>query len=226
MSEFIIAEGSPGLRLDEVVHTMVPGRERSSSPDGLSQPGHDRLVHGVEFYQFQRQRLAEKIGLFVCSGYKTPRDVSGELWTPEDSDEEFIGRPEADSMAKLAISLGLDPGAVRIERHSIDTVTNFARTEYEGHFGVGDERAVAIVAQAEHLDRILTDIAPKILRRDYLGVVVPEGDTPDKDGFVPRLASRAGLFGIDTSAPDAAEKIIKRSEQIWKVVNFIEGRGR
>jgi hypothetical protein len=69
------------------------------------------------------------------------------------------------------VLLGARESDAYAERYSIDSATNFLRSELEGWFS--DARPVAIVAQRSHLQRMLRLIVPRSLRRPYLGVVVP-----------------------------------------------------
>jgi hypothetical protein len=109
--------------------------------------------------------------------------------------------------------------AIRVERKSTDTVTNFTRTE-AGYF-FGDDRPVAIVAQEQHLERIMRVIAPRTLRRDYLGLIVPENGQVWTEGFARRALSRAILLGMNPYTPKLVEKTSRRSELVWKVVNGV-----
>jgi hypothetical protein len=89
-----------------------------------------------------------------------------------------------------------------------------------GHF-FNDDRPVAIIAQQSHLRRILEVVAAKTLRRDFIGVVVPEKGEADSDGFVPRLVSRVVLWGISTDTPGAVEIAHRRAVAIWRIVNVV-----
>jgi hypothetical protein len=213
MPEFEVLGGTPGLSLGEVGNIMVPGSGRDAAGDGISRRGRDRVRVAGELYV--RCGLAERAGRIVCSGYKSPGDTKGAPWSPGDSPGEvFRGVPEADGMRSVLILMGVAADAISVERHSIDTATNFARCEAEGHFAGGSP--VAIVAQAAHLRRILDVVAPKTLRRDYLGVVVPETGTGYTEGRLPRLASRLILRGLHPDAPDLAEVTTRRAEALWR----------
>jgi hypothetical protein len=181
MLTYEVLEGTPGLSINDVAHVMLPGRGRDSTGHELSQKSFDRVVVGAEF--FFDHSLEQNDGVIVCSGYKTPLDRNGERgWHPEDSNEKFIGVPEADSMRRVLRERWIPDSAIRVERHSIDTVTNFTYTEAGDYFGEGDKRPVAIVAQEQHLDRMINTIAPRTLRRDFMGIIVPEIGDIDKDG--------------------------------------------
>jgi hypothetical protein len=128
-----------------------------------------------------------------------------------------MGIPEADAMRHGLLALGVLPAEIRVERHSIDTVTNFVRSEWEDHFG--DTRPVAIVAQRSHLGRMLRIIAPRTLRRDYLGIVVPEDGQPDYESMLPRLMSRGILFRVNPNADDIVERTDRRASHAWQVAS-------
>lgn len=59
-------------------------------------------------------------------------------------------------------------------------------------------------------------VAPKTLRRDYLGVVVPDTGVGDTEGRLPRLASRLILRGLHPDAPDLTEVTTCRAEALWR----------
>jgi uncharacterized SAM-binding protein YcdF (DUF218 family) len=155
-------------------------------------------------------------GRIICSGYKSPADDKGKNWSSEDAPGEvFRGIPEADIIRTELMRLGVPETDVYAERHSIDTVTNLLRSEREGWFG--DARPVAIVAQRSHLQRILRVIAPRTLRRPYLGVVVPEADERAESPLA-RLVSVCILTGLpDRRAIDVAER---RTRWIWRAVRL------
>jgi uncharacterized SAM-binding protein YcdF (DUF218 family) len=213
MPEFEVLEGTPGLSLGEIANIMIPGSGRNAVGDDISRRCRDRVLLANALYS--RYGLAEKSGRIVCSGYKSPADTKGAPWSPGDSPGEvFNGVPEADGMRATLISLGVAEEAISVERHSIDTATNFARCEAEGHF-VGD-LPVAIVAQAAHLRRILEVVAPRTLRRDYLGVVVPEPAAAYRESRWTRVASRLILRGLAPDSPHLTETATRRAEAIWR----------
>jgi hypothetical protein len=204
MSTFEVMEGSPGLRTDEIAHVLSPGRGRNETGDGLSPKSLERVMYAADF--FIAQELEAGGGVMLASGYKTPADKAGRPWSPEegfnptdDNKEVFCGIPEAYSAGEVWLKRGISRAAIRVEPRSIDTATNFARSEREGHFP--DERPVAIAAQEAHLERMIRRIAPKTLRREFLGIVVPEGDQPDDDSFFAELESRAVLLGVNPNTP-------------------------
>lgn len=216
MSVFEVVPGSPGLTLHDVAHIVVPGAGRRANGNELSPASLDRVRQAAALYREQRFDL--RAGRIVCSGYKSPGDTRGAPWSPAESPaESFLGMPEADLMRQALVSWGVDPTVVRVERHSVDTVTNFARAEGEGHFG--DDRPVAIVSQRPHLERIIDIVAPRTLARDYLGVVARGPADPVPDGAVPRLVSRAILRGIRPDSTDIVAATHQRAIRFWAVVN-------
>jgi hypothetical protein len=168
---------------------------------------------------YEHQRLEHQKGVIVCSGYKTPGDINGDPWSPPGSIEQYAGVPEADSMRNLLLTCGIPDKSIRVERNSIDTVTNFLRVEEGDYFG--DDRPVAIIAQRAHLLRIMEVVAEKTLRRDFIGVVVPEEGQADTDGFLPRAVSKAVLLGIMPKKPGAAQRAHHRAAAIWRIVNVL-----
>lgn len=208
MPRFEVLGGTPGLSLGDVGNIMVPGSGRDAAGAGISRRSRARVLVAKELYAWRGGRI-------VCSGYKSPADTKGTPWSPGDSPGEvFRGVPEADGMRSALISLGVAADAISVERHSIDTATNFARCEAEGHFA--GAAPVAIVAQAAQLRRILDVVAPRTLRRDYLGVVVPETGAGYTEGRLPRLASRLILRGLHPEAPDLTEVTTRRAEALWR----------
>src|SRR6266498_3411635 len=208
-----IMPGTRELRVEDVTHIIIPGGGRDKGGDGLSAASHDRVTYAGALYR--QLNLGEQCGRIVCSGYKSPADRRGAPWSPEDvPTETFAGIPEADSMRQVLRSLGISDAVIRVERYSIDTVTNFVRAEAEGSFG--DDRPVAIVSHRSHLERILQIVAPRTLKRRFLGVAVPEGDHPLIEGRLPRLASRAILLGVTPYTPGIVEIADRRAARIWR----------
>jgi hypothetical protein len=216
MTSFTLLEGSPGLRPYEVAHVLLPGRGRNETGDGLSRSGEVRAQCAADFYI--EQELDVQGGVVVASGYKTPADKRGDVWSPEDSSETFRGIPEAYAYRAFLMRRGIASTAIRVEPHSIDTVTNFARSEREGHFP--DGRPAAIVGQEKHLERML-GIASKTLKRDFLGVVVPEEGEPEPDSFWAKLESRAVLLGVHPNTPHIIGRTTLLAQSIWTGVNGI-----
>lgn len=125
----------------------------------------------------------------------------------------FHGVPEAWSMREQLLRRGIGASAIHTEMNSIDTVTNFARSEREGHFP--DDRPVVIATQAQQLERCMK-IARHTLRRSYMGVVVPEDATDiDGDGLPPKLANWIISRGITPETPDMVAKVDARARRIW-----------
>lgn len=225
-------EGSPGLALTDVAHVAILGRGRDASGMGLNDISASRVVHGAEFWA--AHDLNQNEGSFISTGYKSPNDQTGELWSPNPNAKDPIwlqGIPEADSMDMVVGALApvlrqdygtsVAPERRRIDRASIDTVTNLAQMEAQQLYGTGDERPVVFVAQAEHLDRTLEEIAPKVARRDYIGLVVPEIENHhDTDSALAAFVSKAILLGISNmQTPEAVlAKTDWRARQIWKLV--------
>jgi hypothetical protein len=130
--------------------------------------------------------------------------------------------PEADIMRAELVKMGVHGYDVHVERHSIDTATNFLRSESEGHFG--DSRPVAIVAQAAHLRRMLSVIAPRTLCRPYLGIVVPETMQANESRLT-SVASRLVLTHLPESTEEAVKLAERRSRRIWKLARFLYWEG-
>ena len=204
---FEVLAGTPGLTLGAVAHVLVPGHGRDAAGTGLSPGGADRCRMAAALFPTPAG------GRIVCTGYKSPVDHRGRAWTtPDAPGEVFQGIPEADLMRSWLVAAGIDPAAVRAERHSVDTVTNLLLAEHEGHFG--DDRPVAIVSHRGHLHRILSVIAPRTLRRPYLGVVVP---APDSARENPLAAPVSRLISARLPRDPAAAIAVatRRSELLW-----------
>ncbi|WP_203823973.1 YdcF family protein [Actinoplanes palleronii] len=213
---FEVLPGTPGLILDQVAHILVPGRGRAADGLGLTPLGAARVTVAAELH---RSGLG---GVIVCSGYKSPIDGKGAPWTaPDAPGETFQGMPEADAMRDSLLASGFNPDVVRVERRSVDTVTNLLRCENEGHFG--DDRPVAIVSQRAHLRRILTVIAPRALRRPYLGVVAPE-PLPLPESRLAALISRMIVTGLPRDPARAIASAHRRSELLWSSARLLGKR--
>jgi hypothetical protein len=213
--EFEVLAGTKGLTLADAAHILVPGKGRAPSGFALNSAGLDRVILAKALYEFH---VKAQCGRIVCSGYKSPLDLKGTEWSPSDSPGEiFCGMPEADLMCRELVRLGVPELAVRVERHSIDTVTNFIRVETEGHFG--DSRPVAIVAQAGHLQRMISIVAPRILQRPYLGVVVPEGCMPDENRAA-EIASWLTVVGLP-KGDHAVAVATRRARLMWRIAGKI-----
>lgn len=215
---FEVIDGTPGLSLQSVAHILIPGRGRTGFGSSLTREGIARVETAAALYW---EVLAPRNGRIVCAGYKSPVDDKGRPWSPPDSPSEcFIGTPEADLMSAGLRSRGIPSDIVSVERHSIDSVTNLICAELEGHFG--DERPVAIVAQYGHLRRILQIIAPRTLRRPYLGVVVREAG-PDHQGESPlaALASRFILAKLPADCDNAIDVAAARAARVWRLARVV-----
>jgi hypothetical protein len=219
MATFEILDGSIGLTVDEVAHVIVPGRGRNANGDGLSIHSLERADFAATFYL--SQQLENSGGIIIPSGYKSPADKSGEVWAPiNQKTDVYRGVPEAESMRLLLLKRGIGETAISVERNSFDTVTNFVYCENKGHFP--DDRPVAIVAQEQQLERIIEVIAPKTLRRDYLGIVVPEGEVIDRDTVFAKIVSFIVLVGIKPDSNKIIEKTTSRASKIWSIVNSLQ----
>jgi len=230
--EFTFMEGSPGLSPDDVAHVFIPGRGRNADATGISPESEDRVVVGAEFYASRRANptTQRSLGNFVCAGYKSPADSNGEPWRhPVDhyNGPTFTGKPEAfgmnDVLDQINPSLledfgyGVPVGRRRLEPFSIDTVTNFAQAEALRLFG-DNEDPVIIAAQAGHLERILKHVAPKILRRPYLGLVVPVAPgSEDTDSWSARAFSRVVTIGVDARRQSADYVLHRTTRQVGAV---------
>ncbi|WP_433794080.1 YdcF family protein [Actinoplanes sp. CA-252034] len=210
--DFEVLPGTPGLTLDRVAHILVPGHGRNHDGSALTPGGADRCRTALALHTTLQR------GVIVCSGYKSPADRKGPAVAL--AGETFQGLPEADLMHAWLLSAGADPSALRVERHSIDTVTNLLRSEHEGHFG--DDRPVAVVTHRGHLRRILAIIAPHTLRRPYLGVVVPGGAPRENPLATPISRLIAAALPADPAA--AVATATRRSERLWQLAGLLGKR--
>lgn len=208
---FEIMEGSAGLQATDVAHIIVPGRMRSANGMGLHEFSVQRALTAADF--FVDHRLADSGGVAVCSGYKTPRDRTAELWRDPKTGREFEGVPEAIGMQAVMVMRGVDPTAIRAETDSIDSATNLVQSQA---FSPNDGRPVAIVAQEQHLVSFMEVVAPRLLRRDFLGVVVPElPGNPDIDTRIMQFMRRVVTHGLTPDDPKSVSKPYKRASRIW-----------
>lgn len=209
--------GTAGLTLGDVAHVLIPGHGRDQDCTGLNPAGVDRCRTAMELH---RSGLP---GVIVCAGYKSPIDCKGVAWTADDlPSETFQGTPEADLMRSWLLAAGVPAAAVRVERRSVDTVTNLLRAEHEGHFG--DDRPVAIVAQRGHLHRILTVVAPRTLRRPYLGVVVPPAGRRTRENPLATPGSRLISARLPADPNAAIAEATRRAELLWGAVRRLGKR--
>lgn len=218
---FEVVAGTPGLALAEVAHILIPGRGRDRGGFGITREGLERVTVAKALHD---EVVGARLGRIVCSGYKSPSDLQGDAWSPPDSpDEVFAGMPEADLMRAELVRMGVAENVVRVERHSVDTVTNLLRSEAEGHFG--DRRPVAIVTHRRHLLRAMSIIAPRTLRRPYLGIAVPE----ERGGAESRLV-RLASFLIAVNLPEDPERAVsiatRRAYAVHRVTNAVNGPRR
>jgi uncharacterized SAM-binding protein YcdF (DUF218 family) len=210
---FEVLPGTAGLTLGDVAHVLVPGHGRDDEATGLTPGGADRCRTAAGLHH------SGLPGVIVCAGYKSPIDRKGRPWSA--SGEVFQGVPEADLMRSWLVDAGIDEAAIRVERHSVDTVTNLLRAEHENHFG--DHRPVAIVAQRGHLRRILM-LAPRLLRRPCLGVVVPAaGSTRENPLAVP--VSRLISARLPSDPAAAIKAATRRAQLLWGTAERLGKRG-
>jgi hypothetical protein len=227
-----VAEGSPGLTLDEVAHATILGRGRNSQGEISSRTRARVDVGALVFAQYDLP------GNFVMSGGKSPGDPNSTLWAPEHdaypeyNGETFQGKPEAFGMDERLdeiseeLELMFEGRAVPVDRrnldpYSLDTVTNITQIEAGDLYGDNDERPTLYVAQAAHLERIMK-IASKVARRPYLGVVVPEAANDiDSDSLAAKLVTGAILLGVSERRMDpqrALDVTHKRATNIWRTL--------
>jgi hypothetical protein len=212
---FRTVAGTDGLGFDSVVHVLVPGRGRDHTGFGLNAGALDRVAVAKALFDRVVQRAHGRV---VCSGYKSPMDFQGAPWHSDDAPQRtYRGVPEAELMRRELLRQGVPADVVRAECESIDTVTNFLRAELEGHFG--DDRPVAIVAQEHHLDRMISVIAPRTLRRPYLGVIVPEKD-PRAESPLATLASKLIVTALPQKPGRAIHQATVRAEWIWRTARL------
>lgn len=201
--EFEVLPGTPGLTLTDVAHVLIPGYGRIDDATALPPGAIERCGTGLALH-----RLLDG-GRIVCSGYKSPADSTG---TPLVIDGRvYQGVPEADLMRSWLLTEGAGPSSVRAERDSVDTVTNLLRSDR----CFGDGRPVAIVSHRFHLQRILRVIAPRTLRRPYLGVVVPGG--PGREKPIITVLSWLTTVALPPSPDAAITAATRRAGLLWKV---------
>jgi hypothetical protein len=205
------------LEISQVGYLLVPGRGRQNNGTTLTIPGEARVTHAAEIYH--SGLLPEDFGKIVVSGYKTPAEQDSEPWTGEEVEGEYEGIPEAVLMYRSLVRYAVPRSAIAIEPDSTTTINNFARCEADGYFGDSDDRPVGIIAQRDHLKRMVAIIAPHILRRKYVGIPVPEvPGHEDSEGLAVSLLSRIELLGIRPDTPDLRAITERRSHAVWKGV--------
>lgn len=205
--------GTAGLSLRDIHSVLLPGRGRAKGGRALTLQGTARVKLGT---MMLADRDLPRLSRVVCSGYKSPADLDGDCWVEEDSQEAFVGIPEADLMRTELLSLGVTADQIYVERHSIDSCTNLLRCEAEGLLGK-QGKPVGIVAQADHLARILADIAPRVMRRPYLGIVAPSAGRGPRETVSARVASRLILAGLPGDPRRACEIGSVRAARLWSV---------
>lgn len=198
--------------VDKVAHILVPGRGRASSGRALTQAAKCRAREAARL--FTSLELAKKSGVIVVCGYKSPADWYG---LQNEYMEGYVGIPEADLLANELMRLGIPGSVIRVERNSIDTVTNLLFAEKPSFFP--DERSVAIIAQEAHLRRIMKYIAPKILQRDYVGVIVAA--PKDRDSLLATFFSQIALFGTKKNGLHTPQKVYRRVLAMWGLANTL-----
>lgn len=207
-------EGTKGTTCEDVSHILIPGRGRAGNGDMLTMAATARIKFAA--YLYKRLNLAQRRGVIVVSGYKSPNDNLG---VPNIFMKGYIGVPEADLMQQQLVLEGVPERMIRVERNSVDTAMNLV--EVEGSGLLPDMGAVMIIAQRAQLRRIMRLIAPRILNRDYIGVIVPEQGTKDKDGLLPFVATLIIMRGIHFTTFNARGIIRKRTNYIWRIVRFL-----
>jgi hypothetical protein len=67
---------------------------------------------------------------------------------------------------------------------------------------------------------MINKIAPRTLKRDFMGIIVPESEGLDQDGLAARLATQVILLGVNryTSTEKAASRTKWKAELIWDLV--------
>lgn len=209
-------QGTKGLRPKSNQHILIPGRGRANNGTELSSAGLARVRYAAKLYYLYG--LDKKGGVIVVCGYKSPGDNLG---VPDIFAKGYVGVPEADLMKQQLLLEGISENVIRVERDSIDTAMNLAEAEGKGLFPGAD--AVMIVAQREHLQRIIRLIAPRILQREYVGVAVPEQKgARDRDGILPRVATRIIMAGLSPTTKNARDTIRRRAEFLWRVAQFLK----
>ncbi|MDB5164848.1 MAG: hypothetical protein JWL89_474 [Candidatus Saccharibacteria bacterium] len=215
-----LMEGSPGIRVDELAHLLIPGRYRSEDGMGLHPISEQRVVTAADFYV--DQYLGASSGIIVCSGYKNPGDNRAAMSWRDEEGNEYDGVPESYGMRASLLEKDIPAKNIRAEAKSVDTVTNFTNSQVF----FPDARPVGIVAQEQHLERIMKVIAPRTMRRDYVGIVVPEvPGMPDTDAKIAELISRYVVHGLTPETQNSSEIAERRVMGVWAVVNTLK-RGK
>ncbi len=199
------------------VHLLIPGRGRGLDGESLTPSAELRGKRAAEVYK--ELRLHNQDGFVIVCGYKSPADMSG---LPDSFMKGYLGVPEADLMANLLVKYGVKRDVIRIERQSVDTVTNLAFAERDGLIP-NDGGSVGIIAQKCHLRRIIHVIAPRIMEHSYFGIVAADGVSKDRDSILANIFSRAVLFGIRDDTNDKYKVMERRVEKLWRFVLSLRG---
>jgi hypothetical protein len=212
MSAVEFMPGTPGVMPEDVTQVIVHARGRSEDGMGLSPQTIARVEYAAEF--FTDHNLLERGGSIICSGYRTPRDHNGRRWVDETTGIVYQGIPEAINSAYMLEDLGIPRPNISVEPDGYDTPRCFVRTNPL----LRPDEVAGIVGQPDHLKRMLTQIAPRVMRVPYVGLVVPEGDVPDPDSWIATLHTGYILRGMTPDNPHLQEIIDKRSERAWRLV--------
>lgn len=206
--------------LKDVVHLLVLGRGRAGFGDKLTKVALERAKFAAKLYR--ELHLESRGGYIITSGYKSPAD---DLGVADVFQKGYDGVPEAELLKRQLVKEGVPADRIRAENDSIDTVTNLTYVEYRGYFS--DNRPVGVVAQRAHLKRIMYQIAPRILRRQCVGIVVPElQDYEDRDRLLAPCATGLIVFGIKPDSVDIETIVRKRADLVWKIARqFVRKKG-
>jgi hypothetical protein len=231
--DLVLVDGSLlAADFPQVAHAFVPGGGRDATGMHLSALGLDRVDAAA--VTFVKQNMP---GYFVQSGGNTPADTRGEQWLPPGAAADqrpFVGRPEAYSMDRRVEAINpvllhrhgrqIPAQQRQIEPFSLDSVTNITQAEASQLFGKKDERPVAIFTQEAHLERCLK-IARRTLRREFLGVVVPEVGVHNRDNLAAKLATQGILLGVSNrvTAEVANRRATRNARVVWRTVTAAHG---
>ncbi len=191
-----ILVGEAPLTLPEVECVIVPARGRSDAGKRLSLLSLDRVDFTMELLHSGTLPAVMSV---LCSGGWSPGEVQNLRDLPRRYAPIDRVNTEAALMRQAFIDGGLPAGILSMEDESIDSVTNLVFVEHLGY--LPDGAPVAIVAQKEHLSRFIHIIAPRVLRRPFLGILVPERRSRDSDSLGARLATRWILRGFHPDSP-------------------------
>jgi hypothetical protein len=210
INSYQFIEGTPGVAEVDIQHLIIPGRFRGPNGLGISEITRQRVDTAAAFFI---DHVLD--GFIICSGYKNPADHDGQPWRDE-LGAEFEGQPEAYGMHDRLrqIHSTIRSRHLLVDPHSIDTVSNLARSQRLLTLG-NAEQPVGIVAQAAQLSRILDIIAPHTMRQPYAGILVPEiPGQPDTEPRGTRLASRWIVRGL---RPDMRDNDIIAERRVLRL---------